>query len=96
MVSAIRSVEAALGNAVKRPAGSELATAAVARKSLHWSRGLIPGDAIEADDLVALRPGTGIAPSRRLELVGRRVRLTTVAGSLVRTSDLEQAPDAKG
>jgi N,N'-diacetyllegionaminate synthase len=92
MTIAIRSVEAALGMAEKRPSDAELATAAVARKSLHWRRPLAPGDEVRPGDLIALRPGTGIAPGRLVELVGRRVRVRTIAGSLARPEDLAPGP----
>ena len=92
MISGIRSVEEALGEPEKRPSAAELATAAVARKSLHWRRPLAPGDSVQADDLIALRPGIGIAPSRLNEFVGRRVQVPTVAGSIARDEEFGQRP----
>ena len=88
MISAIRSVEAALGEPTKRPAQAELETAAVARKSLHWRRSLAPGERIVSGDLIALRPGTGIPPDRLQDLVGRIVRVATIEGTLARMEEI--------
>ena len=96
MIDAIRTVEAALGQPEKRPSDAEQAMAAVARKSLHWSRALDPGQPVQPDDLVALRPGTGIPPGRIDEIVGARVRVGTVAGSIVRPGDVEAKPVKTG
>lgn len=93
MVAAIRAVEAALGESHKKPSEAERAIAAVARRSLHWRTRLPPGQSVGPEDLVALRPGTGIPPFRMDELVGRRVRVTTVAGSLARLEDVVSGPD---
>jgi N-acetylneuraminate synthase/N,N'-diacetyllegionaminate synthase len=90
MVDGIRAAEAALGEPVKQPSPAEQAIAAVARKSLHWSRALAPGETVDADDLIPLRPGTAIAPSRAGELVGRRARVATVAGAIASFDDLER------
>jgi sialic acid synthase SpsE/CMP-N-acetylneuraminic acid synthetase len=89
MVEAIRTTAAALGSGIKRPAASEAAIAAVARRSLHWRRSLAVGAGVEADDLVALRPGTGISPARVPTLVGRRLARGVSAGAMVVPGDLE-------
>jgi N-acetylneuraminate synthase/N,N'-diacetyllegionaminate synthase len=91
MVEAIREVEVARGEPRKAPVPAELAIAAVARKSLHWKRSLRRGDFVSEDDLIALRPGTGISPSELDAVTGRRVRATTEAGTLVRIDELKPA-----
>jgi N,N'-diacetyllegionaminate synthase len=65
----------------------------VARRSLYWAAELSAGAAISADDLVALRPGTGIAPAERDQLVGRTVRRAVHAGHAVEREDIAAAPD---
>jgi N-acetylneuraminate synthase/N,N'-diacetyllegionaminate synthase len=89
MVDGIRTVEAARGVAQKTPSRSELEIAAVARRSLHWRRGLGPDEIVGPDDIVALRPGTGLPPSELGELVGRRTRVATLEGTLVTRAQLE-------
>ena len=64
MVTAIRATSAAIGNGNKVPTAAEREIAAVARRSLHWTRDLPAGTIIEASHLAAQRPGTGLSPAR--------------------------------
>ncbi|HEY3523246.1 MAG TPA: N-acetylneuraminate synthase [Candidatus Limnocylindrales bacterium] len=89
LVHGIRGVEAALGSGRKEPVAAERETADVSRKSLHWARDLPSGASVGADDLVALRPGTGIAPSRRDGVIGARLSRNVRAGSVVQLDDIE-------
>ena len=72
LVRAIREVEAALGDGVKRPAPSELPVRDVARKSLVAARDVPAGAALGPDDVVILRPGTGLSPAALPRVLGRR------------------------
>jgi N-acetylneuraminate synthase/N,N'-diacetyllegionaminate synthase len=92
MVIAIREIESALGNGTKAPSAAEAEVARVARKSLHWRRGLAAGQKITADDLIALRPGTGLPPTQLERVVGRSVRTSTKPGTLVTVEQLGPAP----
>jgi N,N'-diacetyllegionaminate synthase len=74
MVRSIRVVESAIGDGVKQPAPGEDEIAMVARKSLYVRNELGSGQSIKYEDLMAMRPGTGISPSRSAELIGRRVK----------------------
>lgn len=71
MVDAIRNIERALGDGIKRPSASELKNKPIARKSLVASRPIRAGEAFDADNLDTKRPGTGISPMRWDEVVGR-------------------------
>jgi N-acetylneuraminate synthase len=71
MVRAIRIVEAMMGDGIKRPQPIEQNTRDVARRSVVAVRDLPAGHRLTAADLVLRRPGTGIAPDRMHELVGR-------------------------
>ena len=71
LVRQVRELEATLGSGVKVPAPSELANVRLVRRSLHASRRLAAGQALEASDCIALRPAGGIPPSRMGEIVGR-------------------------
>lgn len=62
MVAAIRQVEQALGDGIKRPAPSELANKAVARKSLVAATDITAGETITAKLIACKRPGTGSSP----------------------------------
>ncbi len=71
MVSAIRNVEVALGDGVKRLTPSEARNKPVARKSLVASQAIKAGERFSAQNLTAKRPGTGISPMRWDEVIGR-------------------------
>lgn len=89
MVEGIRMVLASLGDGRKRPATREAEVAAVARKSLVLARALPAGAVLSAADLAAKRPGTGIAPGRAAELVGRKLRRDLPADHVLAWGDLD-------
>ncbi|MBU1310609.1 MAG: N-acetylneuraminate synthase [Gammaproteobacteria bacterium] len=82
MVSAIRDINQALGDGIKRPAPSELANKAVARKSLVAACAIRAGETLTATHIACKRPGSGISPQRYWELLG------TVAKSDFNEGDL--------
>lgn len=71
MVDAIRNVEVALGDGVKRPSASELKNKPIARKSLVAIRSIRAGESFSADNIGTKRPGTGISPMLWDEVMGR-------------------------
>ncbi|MDI4650368.1 N-acetylneuraminate synthase [Cohnella hashimotonis] len=71
MVFAIRHVEAARGDGIKRPAASEIKNIAIARKSLVASKAIRQGEVFTERNLTAKRPGTGISPLHYWELLGK-------------------------
>ncbi|MGX1324308.1 N-acetylneuraminate synthase [Bradyrhizobium sp. USDA 377] len=70
MVSAIRNVEAALGDGVKTPKESEVRNVPVARKSIVAARALKAGEIIGPADITAKRPGAGRPPIEYWSLIG--------------------------
>ena len=70
MVTAIRHIEVALGDGIKRPTPSEARNAPVARKSLVAAAPIRAGEPFTAANLTAKRPGTGISPMRWDEVIG--------------------------
>jgi N-acetylneuraminate synthase/N,N'-diacetyllegionaminate synthase len=89
MVRTIREIEAAMGDGVKRPAAAELANTAAARRSLHVSRALPQGHVLDQNDLIALRPGTGLSPALRDRLVGRKLRVALQRGEMLAEGHLD-------
>jgi N-acetylneuraminate synthase len=79
LVRAIRDVELALGDGVKRPAPSELPVRDVARKSLVAARDLPAGATLGPGDVAILRPGTGLPPARLGSVLGRKTRVPIAA-----------------
>jgi N-acetylneuraminate synthase/N,N'-diacetyllegionaminate synthase len=83
MVRAIRSVESALGDGVKRPMPSEADTRRVARKSLVAARALKAGERVAAGDLASKRPGTGISPAELPRVLGLRLARDVAADEVI-------------
>ena len=71
MVTAIRNIEIALGDGIKRLTPSEARNKPVARKSLVASRAISIGEIFTTENITTKRPGTGISPMRWDELVGQ-------------------------
>lgn len=72
LVSAIRHVEMALGDGIKRPGASERRNIAVARKSLVAACSIRSGELFTEHNITVKRPGNGISPMRWDEIIGRR------------------------
>jgi N,N'-diacetyllegionaminate synthase len=71
MVVAIRNIELALGDGIKRASPSEVKNMPVARKSIVASRPIRAGEVFTTENITAKRPGTGISPMRWDEVLGR-------------------------
>lgn len=83
MVAAIRNIEVALGDGIKRPTPSEARNRPIARKSLVAGRAIKIGEAYSADNLAVKRPGTGVSPMRWDEIVGRPAPRDFMADELI-------------
>jgi N,N'-diacetyllegionaminate synthase len=71
MVTAIRNIEIALGNGIKRVTPSEVKNKPAARKSLVAKCAINLGEIFSVENLTTKRPGTGISPMRWDEVIGR-------------------------
>ncbi len=71
MVRAIRNIEQAMGDGIKRPSPSEAKNKTIARKSLVAAKSIKTGERFTPENLTAKRPGTGISPMRWDEVMGR-------------------------
>jgi N,N'-diacetyllegionaminate synthase len=72
MVAAIRNIESAMGDGVKRPSPSESGNKAAARKSLVAARAIRAGEPFSESNLAVKRPGSGISPMKWDEVLGRK------------------------
>lgn len=70
LVKAIRSVEAALGDGIKRPTPSEAKNLPIARKSLVAARAIRAGETFSTANLTTKRPGDGRSPFDYWSLLG--------------------------
>lgn len=72
MVSAIRNIEVALGDGIKRLTPSEERNKPVVRKSLVASRAIKVGEVFSTENITIKRPGTGISPMNWDAVMGRK------------------------
>ncbi len=70
MVQAIRNIEKALGNGIKKPSPSEAKNIRVARKSIVASSSIKKGEILTEKNITIKRPGHGISPMRYDEIIG--------------------------
>lgn len=74
MVQAIRHIDQALGDGIKKPSKSEAKNIDIARKSIVASRQIKIGESFSADNVTIKRPGNGISPMRWDEVLGQVAR----------------------
>ena len=72
MVTAIRNIEKAMGDGIKKPSSSETKNIAVARKSIVANMSIKKGELFTEENLTVKRPGTGISPMEWDEMIGKR------------------------
>ena len=72
MVSAIRNIEIALGDGIKRLTPSEARNKPVVRKSLVASKAIKVGEVFSTENITTKRPGTGISPMNWDAVMGRK------------------------
>ena len=72
MVVAIRNIEKAMGEGVKKPSPSETKNIAVIRKSIVAKKDIKKGEVFSDSNLDIKRPGTGLTPMIWDELIGSR------------------------
>lgn len=72
MVQAIRNIEIALGDGVKRLTASEARNKSISRKSIVAARPIRAGETFSESNVAAKRPGTGLSPMLWDEVLGRR------------------------
>lgn len=71
MVKAIRNIERAQGNGVKRPSPSELKNISLARKSIVAAQYIKRGDSFTEQNMTVKRPGIGINPMEWDNVIGK-------------------------
>ena len=69
MVKAIRNIELALGNDIKKPSKSELSNIQIVRKSIVAKTKIKKGDILNENNLAVKRPGNGISPMKWDEII---------------------------
>lgn len=72
MVAAIRNIEKAFGDGVKKPSPSETKNIPIARKSIVAKKAIKKGNLFSKSNITVKRPGTGISPMKWDEIIGSR------------------------
>ncbi len=83
MVVAIRHIEQALGDGVKRVVAREQDVRAAARRSLVAARDIRQGQVLDAEDVCFKRPGTGMPPVEVLKVVGKKALMPIPADTVI-------------
>lgn len=73
MVKAIRNIEVALGDGIKKPNKSEIKIMKVARRSLIATKDIRVGEIMKESDIAIKRPGTGIPPIFKEIVIGMKL-----------------------
>lgn len=90
MVSAIRNIEAALGDGLKHASVSEMKNKDIARKSIHIAKTLPSGHILDESDLIMKRPGNGISPMELPKIIGLKVKRDLEEDSMLSWDDLQK------
>jgi len=69
------------------PVASELQAREGARRSLHAGRDLTQGNMLRSNDVMMLRPGTGLEPWQLDEYLGRPLKRDVPAGQVLTAED---------
>ena len=88
MVRAIRNIEVALGDGVKRLTPSERSNIAIARKSIVAARDISAGEMFTAENITIKRPGSGVSPMRWFEVLGMKASRDFSYDELIEVDDV--------
>ena len=88
MIRAIRNIERALGNGIKKPTKTEEKIKKVVRKSIVAKVDIARGKKITNNILEIKRPGTGIEPKYFNKIIGKEAKRDIKKDTLVKFKDL--------
>jgi N,N'-diacetyllegionaminate synthase len=84
MVKAIRNIEEAMGDGIKRASPSEEKNIAVTRKSIVAACKISKGEIFSEDNLTVKRPAIGVSPMKWDQLIGKPAQQDYDADDLIR------------
>jgi N,N'-diacetyllegionaminate synthase len=91
MVAAIRNVEGAMGDGIKKPTKSENDLKTFVRRSLVTAKEIKAGEIISPKDIFIKRPGTGISAEFKDNIVGMKSGRDISVDSVIKWEDLKHA-----
>lgn len=91
MIKSIRNVELALeGSGLKEPSDSERKNILIARKSIHLNQKVAVDTPISDKHLIMKRPGNGISPMDIEKVIGKILRITLEADTMLLWEHLKE------
>ena len=91
IVAATREIEQELGSGDKVPSAAEAEMRVAMRRGLYTSRDVAAGVTLSPDDVVCLRPATGLTPAALHRIIGRKTKRALAAEEPLREEDFESA-----
>jgi N,N'-diacetyllegionaminate synthase len=85
MVLAIRNIEKALGDGIKKPSDSEIKNIPIVRKSIVAAKDIKRGDEFSEINITVKRPGYGLSPMLWDALIGKKAKQDYKTGDLIKT-----------
>lgn len=89
LAESVRKAEKILGSSVKICQEEERQMAEVSRKSIFLKNDMQKHDIIQKDDLITMRPGTGISPLNIKKILGARINRNLAQGTKLSWSHIE-------
>ncbi len=83
MVTAIRNIEKAMGDGVKRPSPSELKNKIIVRKSIVAAQEIKKGEVFSKENITTKRPGNGVSPMRWDEIIGKTAKKDFIEDQMI-------------
>lgn len=90
MVKALKNVERALGNGIKRPVPSELAMRKIGRRSIVALRDIRKGERFSPENLTVKRPDKGLSAVRWDKVVGKIARRRYKVDSFISAEEISE------
>jgi N,N'-diacetyllegionaminate synthase len=83
MIKAIRNIEQALGDGIKRIMPSEIDNRMIVRKSIVARRAILAGEVLSEENLATKRPGVGLSPMDWDKFLGMKARRNYLFDELI-------------
>jgi N,N'-diacetyllegionaminate synthase len=88
MIKKIKETEICLGNGIKEPRNSELAIKEIVTRSVGLKVDKKKGATLKAEDLILLRPGSGISPAELKKVFGKKINKDSSRGTILFWDDI--------
>ena len=84
MIAAIRNIEVALGDGIKKPSKSEIRNINIVRKSIVAADNIKRGERFNRENITVKRPGSGLSPMLWDMVINKKAKRDFKAGDLIR------------